>query len=308
MGSARIRLGDDKDMKKVSAALQNLIMEYMNGTRNTWYIAELYVFWLNSGQTLLYTGHDVNLTVGGNVYQSWPIDHGDIIEERGIKVSDTEVTVYFNPNDIITGLGVTWYKALQSGAFDNCTLSIDRLYSPIPWQYIMPPMSTDYVLKGRFLGRIDVDELHLTSCQITVKSAIELLNIQLPRNLIVPSCLNTLYDSMCTLKKENYVVNATAQVGSSKNSIVTGLTKSNGYFSQGMVLGVTGANTGVKRTIKTYAGGTANLFLPFLFAINPGDTFKFYPGCGKTIAACQAFNNLAHFRGMPFLPTPETML
>ena len=295
-------------MKKVSTALQLLIMEYMTGKRNTWYIAELYVFWLNNGQTLLYTGHDVNLTIGGNVYQSWPIDHGDITEERGVEVSDTDVTVYFNPSDMITGLGVTWYKALQSGAFDNCYLSIDRLYSPIPWQYIMPALSSDYVLKGRFLGRIDVGELHLTSCLMTVRAATELLNVQLPRNLITPNCLNTLYDSMCTLSKEGYAVSCTAKTGSTKSAIVSGLTQADGYFSQGMILGLTGANTGVKRTVKTYVGGTSSVFLPFLFDISIGDTFKFYPGCGKTITACEGFSNLPNFRGCPFLPTPESLL
>lgn len=295
-------------MKNVSATLQSLLMEYMNGTRNTWYIAELYVFWLNSGQTLLYTGHDVNLTVGGNVYQSWPIDHGDIIEERGVKVSETDVTVYYNPTDIITGLGVTWYNALRSGAFDNCYLSIDRLYSPIPWQYIMPAISSEYVLKGRFLGRIDVDEEHLTSGKLTVKAVTELLNVQLPRNLMTPSCLNTFYDSMCTLNKESYAVSYTAQAGSTNSSIMTGLSQADGYFSQGTIVGVTGANAGVTRTVKTYAGGAASLFLPLLYTVNVGDTFKIYPGCGKTIPACQAFNNLVHFRGQPFLPVADTLL
>lgn len=296
-------------MKKVSTALQNLLMEYINGTRNTWYIAELYVFWLNSGQTLLYTSHDTNLSIGGNIYQSWAIDHGDINEERGVKVSETEITIYFNPFDKIDALGITWYQALQSGAFDNCYLSIDRLYSPDPWQYIMPNISSDYVLKGRFVGRTDVDELYLTSCTMRVKSALELLNIQLPRNLLAPNCLNTLYDSMCGLNKASYAVNLTAQAGSTKNAIVTGLSQPDGYFSQGTIECLTGANAGTKRTVKTYAGGTATLFLPFLFAVNPGDTFVIYPGCDKTLTTCQnRFNNLSKFRGMPFIPVPETLL
>ena len=73
-------------MKTASTALQNLLTEYMNGTRTTWYIADLYVFWLNKEQGAIYriTGHDCNLTVGNNVYYKWPIQHDDIKEERRI--------------------------------------------------------------------------------------------------------------------------------------------------------------------------------------------------------------------------------
>ena len=73
-------------MKQCSEALQNLLMEYMQGKQSTWYIAELYTFWLkmdlsynagyfNSGTILLRTGHDVDLTVGGNKYLHMPIQH-----------------------------------------------------------------------------------------------------------------------------------------------------------------------------------------------------------------------------------------
>lgn len=295
-------------MKIVSTALQNLIMQHMNGTLTTWYIAELYVFWLNSGRTLLYTGHDTTLSVGGNVYQHWPIDHGDITEVRGTEVSSTDLSIYYNPFDKIDSLGVTWYAALRSGAFDNCYLSIDRLYSPIPWQYIMPNISSDYVLKGRFLGRIDVDESHLTSCKLTVKSPMELLDKNIPRNLIITNCINTFGDSMCTINIEALAVTCTAQSGSSKNIIITGLSQVDGYFTQGKIVGLTGANAGVTRTIKTYASGLATMANPFLFTVSAGDTFKVYPGCAKTIAACEAYNNLTHIRDFPFLPVPDTLL
>jgi hypothetical protein len=298
-------------MKIISTALQNLITQHMTGELTTWYIAELYVFWLNSGRTLLYTGHDTTLSVGGNIYQHWPINHGDITEVRGTEVSTTDISVYFNPFDIITSLGITWISAFKSGAFDNCYLSIDRLYSPIPWQYIMPNISNDYVLKGRFLGRIDVDECKLTSCKVTVKSPMELLTdnqSNFPRNLIITNCINTFGDSMCTINKENLAVTCTAQEGSSQSAIVSGLTQTSGYFTQGKIIGLTGANTGVTRTVKTYASGTLTLANPLLLAVGAGDTFRVYPGCSKTIAACESYNNIANIRDFPFLPVPDTLL
>ena len=118
------------DMKKCSEALQNLLMEYMQGKRTTWYIAELYTFWLkmdlsynsgyfNSGTILLRTGHDVDLTVGGNKYIHMPISHDDINEKLGVETADTEMNINYNPNDKIDELGVTWIEALQGGTFDG---------------------------------------------------------------------------------------------------------------------------------------------------------------------------------------------
>jgi hypothetical protein len=73
-------------MKTCSKALQDLLLEYMQGKRKTWYIADLYTFWLkmdlgynagyfDSGTILLRTGHDVDLTVGGNKYIHETIAH-----------------------------------------------------------------------------------------------------------------------------------------------------------------------------------------------------------------------------------------
>ena len=97
-------------MKACSEALQNLLTEYMQGKRKTWYIAELYTFWLkmdlsynsgyfNSGAILLRTGHDVDLTVGGNKYIHLPIQHEDINEKIGVETTNSEITINYNPKD-----------------------------------------------------------------------------------------------------------------------------------------------------------------------------------------------------------------
>lgn len=305
-------------MKDCSAALNDLIMQYVRGEKTTWYIAELYTFWLrydiaynagyfNSGVILLYTGHDVDLTVGGNKYTHWAIEHGDINEKRGTEVADMDLTINYTPTDLIKELNVPWIEAFQSGAFDGAYLSLDRLYSPIPWRYNMPNISSDYVLKSRFFGRIDVQEAKLTTCTLNVKSPVDLLNAQLPRNLIKPSCLNKFCDSMCSLNKDNYKVDVTAQNGSSKTGIkVSGY--ADGYFTQGTMLCTEGANIGVTRSIKTYISGVATPAEPFKLPVSAGDKFSFWRGCAKTMVACKAFNNMQHFRGFPFLPCQNVLL
>lgn len=306
-------------MKAVSDKLNALLIEYMRGERTTWYIADLYVFWLsyglaynagqfNNGVILTYTGHDVDLSVGGNIYTHWPIEHGDITEKRGTDVADMDLTINYNPYDKISTLGITWPQAMQSGAFDAAYLSLDRLYSPVPWQYNMPNISSDYVLKARFFGRVDVNEARLTSAQLTVKSPTELLNTSLPRNLIKPSCLNKFCDSMCGLAKSNFAYTITAQAGSSRTGIVSNISQADGFFAQGTMMGITGNNSGITRSIKSYYSNQAVPAEPFRLDVAVGDTFIFYRGCPKTIAACTAYGNISRFRGFPFLPYQNVLL
>lgn len=306
-------------MKQCSTALQNLLAEYRQGKRRTWYIAELYTFWLkmdlsynsgyfNSGTILLRTGHDVDLTVGGNKYVHMPIQHGDINEKNGVETTNTEININYNPNDVIPELNTTWIDAIKGGTFDGCYISIDRLYSPIPWQYKMPNISTDYVLKARFFGRADVTEVKLTQAKLDLKSPTDLLNAQLPRNLVKPSCLNRFCDSMCGLNKANFASNVTAQSGSSKTAVKVPSGFSNGYFTQGTMMCTGGANVGVSRSIKTFANNIAVPAQPFANDVQAGDTFTFWRGCAKTMAACQAYGNMANFRGFPFLPCQNVLL
>ena len=307
-------------MKTASTALKTLLGEYLTGKRHTYYIAELYTFWLNyglsynagyfnNGKILTYTGHDTDLMVGGNTYQHWSIDHGDIQEKKGVETNDTSITVNYNPYDVVQNLGTTtWFSAVQSGMFDDCYVSIDRLFSPTQFVPMMGNISSDYVLKARFFGRIDVDECKLASCKFTVKDSTELLNTQLPRNEVIPTCVNTFCDGMCTLNKQDYALTVSAQAGSSKAGIWTGCTLPDGYFAQGSMLCLSGNNIGTTRPIKTYVNNFATPTNPWGLSVATGDEFILYRGCAKTMAACSAYGNLTHYRGFPFLPVANTLL
>jgi uncharacterized phage protein (TIGR02218 family) len=264
--------------------------------------------YFDSGTILLRTGHDVDLTVGGNKYIHETISHGDITDKLGVETTDMELTVFYNPKDVIEELGNTWVEALQGGTFDGAYVSLDRLYSPEPWQYNMPNISTDYVLKARFFGRIDVDEVKLTQATLTVKSPTDLLNAQLPRNLIKPSCLNRFCDSMCGLNKADFEHSVVAVAGSSKGGVKIADGFANDYFTQGTMMCTAGANMGVSRSIKSFADNIAVPAQPFQNTVQEGDTFTFWRGCAKTMVACKAYSNMANFRGFPFLPCQNVLL
>jgi hypothetical protein len=80
-----------------------------------------------------------------------------------------------------------------------------------------------------------------------------------------------------------------------------------GWFDLGTVVFTSGMNSGISRTVKSYAPGVLTFSLPFPYPPAVGDTFHVYAGCDKTMVTCNAkFSNLTHFSGEPFIPPAET--
>jgi uncharacterized phage protein (TIGR02218 family) len=142
---------------------------------------------------------------------------------------------------------------------------------------------------------------------MNVNSDLELLNIQMPRNLYQPGCIHTLYDSGCTLLKTNFDEFSTVAAGSTLSQINCGLAQATGYFDLGTVTFTSGPNANVVRSVKSYTPGILILSQPLIQACNVGDAFTAFPGCDKLQATCSGkFNNLVNFKGFPFIPLPET--
>jgi uncharacterized phage protein (TIGR02218 family) len=67
-----------------------------------------------------------------------------------------------------------------------------------------------------------------------------------------------------------------------------------------------GANVGVSRTVRQSTTSGLYLARPLDYVPTAGDSFVVYKGCDKSMTTCQSrFNNLANFRGFPFVPPPE---
>lgn len=82
-----------------------------------------------------------------------------------------------------------------------------------------------------------------------------------------------------------------------------------GFFNQGVIEFKTGLNTGLMRTIKHYdnATGVVTVLPPLEHVPAADDTFDIYPGCNKLMATCSSkFTNSGNYRGMQFIPVPET--
>jgi uncharacterized phage protein (TIGR02218 family) len=133
--------------------------------------------------------------------------------------------------------------------------------------------------------------------------------MQMPRNLYQPGCIHSLYDAGCTLSKAAFTDAGTALTGATLKSVPFTSAKSAGYYDLGTLLWLTGANAGALVTVQHWDGSAAQLQVNLKAVPAAGDTFSIAPGCDKTQATCTTkFVNLTHFRGFPFVPTPESTI
>jgi uncharacterized phage protein (TIGR02218 family) len=268
--------------------------------RRAWF-CDLYQFTLVDGTLLYWTGADAPIIWGGHTYVMGPaIDRDRIRWAEGLEVDTCTITI--SPGAYLFG-SMTLYKALLSGLFDSAEIKIGRAMAATPGGAI-----TD--LFPRFLGT--VDSVDGSGARITMKASSSLFRLSqpFPRRVYAPSCDNQLFDALCSLSPAPYQVTATiTSLGSDPLVLnVSGLTGGASYYRWGKARGLTGANAGRVLRIKENGAGTLSFSQPWLLPIAIGDTFAVLPGCDKAKATCASkFSNLAHFRGQPFIPAPETV-
>lgn len=297
-------------MKNIPAGVLTIL-----ATRN-FNMAQLFTFTLDDGTVLRYTDGDIDLTYAGNTYscggQTGPYFEGDPNgsgnKVRGHwKVGTSVDTIMF---DVFPGLsgtveGIPFLQACQQGFFDKAICKVDRVYMPAG-SYGDTSAGIVNVFTG-IVGDVDGSRSMAT---FTVNGMTILLQQQLPRNIYQPGCMNTLYDSACTLARSAFAVNAAALTGSTKSVINATLAQATDYFSLGSIRFTSGQNVGFSRGIKTYVQGSPSvisLMSPFPFTPAIADTFTIYPGCDKLSTTCaNKFSNLANYRGFDFVPENST--
>ena len=265
-------------------------------------MADLYTITTVQGEVIRATSYDFNLIVAGHTYYS----SGEIIKREGVSLSlgvevdNLNVTIYATDDHTIGGISII--KAFHNGQMDGARFKLERIFlSP------SNPINTSAGAILLFEGRLIEPELDRNRVEVSVASDLDDLAVQMPRNLYQPSCNNTLFDSACALRRQDYVVNTTIETGSTTSRILCSLSQPQGWFTQGVIEFLDDGNAGLKRTVRLHESGALLLTLPLLEAPQSGQRIKVYPGCDKRFETCiNRFSNKEHFRGAPFIPVPET--
>lgn len=296
-------------MKNISTALLNLL-----NTSNVFLMCDLYTITpvAGMGPVLTYSSADTPLTynipaqtvAGGLPYNpigGMRLKRGTMRTVVGMQVDKIDVTLFPTINDTINGNPVAF--EVMNGTLDGAWVSIDRAFLTT-WQ------SAGIVgTINLFAGRVSDCSIGRTAVTMTVKSPVELLDINFPRNVYQPGCLHNLFDTGCTLLASAFAISGSVGTGPASNSILVTPGYGDGYFQLGYLTFTSGVLAGQTRSLTYYQSSTGLVYFasPFPTAPAVGDTYLMYPGCDHQQVTCQTkFNNLPNFRGQPYIPQPET--
>jgi uncharacterized phage protein (TIGR02218 family) len=299
-------------VKSTSAAVINLLDAAMAAPDAPIAFAECFTFITTTGTQYTWTNVDYKITYNGWTF----LANGPLVQGLkykgtvGLDVDKQQITIAARPTDTING--APFLIALRDGAFDGAPVYRDRVFLTAPNGSVVGGVRM-------FQGRVStVDNVGRTSATLTVASDLVILDYDMPRNLFSPTCLHTLYDLGCGVARGTYTATGTISgfpaPASTSNTIYTLPTIYTSSVTaagcaQGSLLFTSGANANVRATVKSVTPGTypaLNLIYPLPFAPSVGDAFQVAAGCDHTQATCQnKFNNLANFRGFPYVPPPE---
>lgn len=286
-------------MKEASARLKRLLIE-----SQTFYIADLYKITLTDGTVLRYTSADITLVVGDARYTPLAIERDGTTQTNDITVDEMHLTITVDETYRLDR-ETTMMQGVAAGRFADAEVELHRLFSPEAFTMFTGRIDPDYALLW-WLGRLNIERAGGITIEATVASMTELLNVKFPTHLYYPPCIYTLGDASCGVNLEKFRKRGTA-TGGTRSIIDTNLSLANGYLAQGSITFTSGRNAGVMRTIRTNEGGAITVVMPFYYLPAAGDSFEVLPACDKSTNCCKVrFNNLAHFRGYPFIPVPET--
>ena len=232
-----------------------------------------------------------------------------------IEVDTQSLTLVPNLNPTVPSLinGVPFLQAVRQRAFDGAIVQRDRWFFD-PDIRTATGLPTPVGGMPMFYGYASaIDQLGRTRVTHKVKSALVMLDIQMPRNLYQPNCIYTVYSSSCGAVKGSFVNSGV--VGSSPSASVipwAGGVPGSIPFANGEIFMESGPAVNQTRTIRAYDGTNLYLVYPFNVAPLAGDTFKAYPGCNRadplaagSTSTCNFFGRAAAFRASPRVPQAE---
>lgn len=292
---------------------------------------DLYTFTLSGGEILRFSGGQCGLQAPAPntstplfIFPLGPgLQHNGIKEQVGVQVGELEIEVHAGPNDkLALGSPITWQRALWGGLFDGAWCSLWRAYV-VP---TLPAMTVVGTI-SRFFGPVGDVELGRTKPIIRVKTALDLLDTQMPKRLFQSACGWDYGMPGCDVDRVNGLnadgasnglaaVDINCLAGSSQSQIVTLFVPTTADdYDNGTIVSTSGANNGYKRTLRQLdSAGIISLFHPWIFPVDAGnDTFQLLSGCAHTEAACaRRLNDAAggpnRYGGFPNIPPPEAAI
>ena len=273
----------------------------------------------NLAQSFYFTNADTAITVGGHTWLTGlSIIRSAFTQAVGLAVQSVDLTIEpqpDNPAGPVTLGGAGFLSACRAGAFDGGIITISKGFflAPAPGAQ----MDTSPGIVKWFVGIVDQVQAGRFSVDITVNDLVQVLNVQMPRNILQTGCVHALFDAGCTLVKSANTYTGAITGGVGALAITSSaLAQASGYFALGVITFTSGVLNGASYAVSAFAAGVVTAVVPWAALPSIGDTYSIVPGCDKSQAMCSSgkfiiggvgASNLPHYRGAPYVPQPETL-
>jgi uncharacterized phage protein (TIGR02218 family) len=272
---------------------------------------EFYDITLASGTVLRFTNADASIKVGGNTYLTGlTLKRTGAKQKVGLGVQEMVINASpqsDNPAGAVMVAGYPFLQAVNVGVFDGARVLFSKGFFNPP---VLGVLDTTPGLVAWTQGKISNAVATRSAARLTVADDTQLLNTAMPRNLLQTGCVHTLFDAGCNLSRASFTSTNTVSGTPTVLTFNSALAHANGYFDLGIVTFTSGPNNGLSRVVKRYvnAGGNVTVIKPWPAPPAAGNSFTISPGCDKLQATCSGkFSNLSRFRGVPYIPVPETI-
>lgn len=239
-------------------------------------------------------------------YGSW--SRGRIVSEASTSCASNtmELTCIPQQNTNFPALGIGILNGALNGLFDAATVTVYTVYFALGSYG-----DTSHGVETKFYGTITrTPKQGRNIVKFDCADPMYLLNMKVPSRVLQSNCGYSFADGNCGLNAAQYSVPFTG--------FGTGLPQPDGYFTQGVIRCLTGANAGLSVTVKAYAGGVLTSVQPWLLPVQAADTFQVIRGCDKTAATCAATRRTdgsaetqdfrLRFGGTPFVPAASSAI
>jgi hypothetical protein len=281
---------------------------------------EFYKFVLPKVGTFYFHNSDSGpLNVGGNTYlPGLTITRTSFTMTLGLAVQSCDLTIspqLDNPGGPVTIGGVGFLSACRGGAFDGGIVTVSKGFFNKPAAGVQLDLTPGIV--PWYQGIIDEMQIGRFSVDMTVNDSVQLLNVQMPKNILQSGCIHALYDAGCGLLKADNTYSGTITGGVTALAFAsTALSQASGFFALGVVTFTSGVLNGSSYAVSAFAATVVTSVAPWATLPSNGDSYTIRPGCDKRQATCSSAkfkigasfaSNLPRFRGQPYVPQPETL-
>jgi hypothetical protein len=238
---------------------------------------------------VFYTSADATIAYDGDDYLPAIITRG-VIDAGGQEIRDSNLELRLPSEHEVAG----WFAITTDQR--PVTVTMYRVHRTDLTDAITPDVTR--VTKIRFEGK---------SCILTCATAgLRVLNRETPRQFFSIACNHVLYSDRCGVSKVARTLAATVVTNVSSDGLQVTVTGVDAYAVDRVVVGcfVSGVLAPHGRqpvTIVGQAGDVLTLIRP-IPGLAVDDVVDVIEGCARSVAACNAHNNIENYGGFPGIP------